>query len=169
MARSAVTGDRELMRMLNALAKGPGAREVDSAAGRSMKPMIDDTRNRLRSMRNYPSKYPSIFPKQSAVGSDHVDTGIVMRKTTATPGMRSYRMGAIRRARYLLHLLEYGTAPHYQPNLLGGWMHPGTSPQPTITPAYEHGKDDVLWAMQEELLNWVERTVRTRGGRISRR
>ena len=169
MPPSAIAGDKELMRLLNTLAKGPGAREVDQAANRSMRPMLDDARSRLKALRNYPSKYPSIFPKQAAVSGQHLDKDLVMRKQATSPGMRSYRMGAVRRARYLLHLLEYGTAPHFQPNLLGGWMHPGTSPSPTLTPAYSHNADDVVWAMQDELLDWVERTVRGHRGQFRRR
>lgn len=169
MPKSTVTGDREVVRLLRTLAKGPPAREVDRAANHAMAPMIEDTRRRLKAHRNFASKYPAVFPKQAKISSKHVDKDIVMRKQRAGPGQRAYRLGAVRRARYLLHLLEYGTAPHFQPNLLAGFYHPGASPLPTLTPAFNHGKDEVVWALQEELLDWTEKTVRAHGARFGRR
>lgn len=35
------------------------------------------------------------------------------------------------------HLVEFGTAPHWQPNRFGGIMHPGARPKPYMRPAYE--------------------------------
>jgi HK97 gp10 family phage protein len=35
------------------------------------------------------------------------------------------------------HLVEFGTAPHWQPNRFGGIMHPGARPKPFLRPAYE--------------------------------
>lgn len=151
-----VIGDKALVAALNAMAKGPGAREVDGMATRSMKPVLEDTRERLRAHRNYASKYPAIFPKQRSISSDHVDRGIVFRKDgRAAQGKRSYKIGATRRARSLLHLLEYGVAPHFQPNLLGGWMHPGHAPLPTMTPAFETGQAGVISAFGEEIADWL--------------
>lgn len=40
------------------------------------------------------------------------------------------------------HLLEFGTAPHYQPKR--GVVHPGTRPKPFLTPAYEQTKGEVV-------------------------
>jgi len=67
-----------------------------------------------------------------------------------------------------LHLLEFGTAPHFQPNLLGGWMHPGSTPRPSMIPAYEHGKDDVIDSMSDDILDWAEREARGVGMRFTR-
>ena len=40
----------------------------------------------------------------------------------------------------LLHLLEFGTDPHPNAGQFAGTMHPGTDPQPFLTPAFEeHG------------------------------
>lgn len=164
-----VSGDRQIVAALRRLGKGPSAREVDSAATRAMNPMRDDARKRLAAHRNYAAKYPSYFPKQQGPFGKHVDKGIVVRKDgKQAPGRRSYKLGATGRARFLLHLLEFGTAPHFQPNLLGGWMHPGSTPRPSMIPAYERGKDDVIDSMSDDILDWAERESRGVGMRFTR-
>lgn len=164
-----ITGDRQVVAALRRLAKGPSAREVDSAATRAMNPLRDDARKRLLAHRNYASKYPSYFPKQQGPFGSHVDKGLVVRKDgKQAPGSRSYKLGATGRARFLLHLIEFGTSAHWQPNLLGGWMHPGSTPRPSMVPAYEHGKSAVIDAMSEDLLDWAEREARVMGMRFSR-
>ncbi|RWN51388.1 MAG: HK97 gp10 family phage protein [Mesorhizobium sp.] len=40
------------------------------------------------------------------------------------------------------HLLEFGTAPHYQPKR--GVVHPGARPYPFLTPAYFATRDEVV-------------------------
>lgn len=44
----------------------------------------------------------------------------------------------------LLHLLEFGTDPHLNAGQFAGTQHPGTDPQPFLTPAFEqHGKEAI--------------------------
>lgn len=164
-----VTGDRQVVAALRRIGKGPAAREVDTAANRAMTPMRDDARKRLAAHRNYASKYPSYFPKQRGPFGKHLDKGIIVRKDgKQVPGSRSYKLGATGRARFLLHLLEFGTSAHWQPNLLGGWMHPGSTPRPSMVPAYERGKAGVIDAMQDDILDWLEREARGLGLQFSR-
>jgi HK97 gp10 family phage protein len=40
------------------------------------------------------------------------------------------------------HLIEFGTAPHYQPNR--GVVHPGIRPMPFMEPAYNSTKEEVV-------------------------
>jgi hypothetical protein len=68
----------------------------------------------------------------------------------------------------LLHILEFGRAAAWQPNLFGGWMHPGHSPRPSMVPAYEHGKSDVIDSMSDDILDWAEREARGMGMRFTR-
>lgn len=42
------------------------------------------------------------------------------------------------------HLVEFGTAPHYQPNRNGGQWHPGARPYPFMRPAYEETKNEIV-------------------------
>ena len=159
-----IRGDRQVVASLNRLAKGPGARVIDAASNRAMAPMRDDARKRLKAHRNYASKYPSFFPKQKGPFSKHLDRFIVIRKDgKQMPGVRSYKLGGLGRARYLLHILEYGSSPHAQPNLAPGFIHPGATPRPTMVPAFNHMNAKVVDSMQEQLLDWMELQVRKAG------
>ena len=40
------------------------------------------------------------------------------------------------------HLIEFGTAPHFQPGR--GVTHPGSAPKPFLTPAFHSTKDEVV-------------------------
>lgn len=132
-----------------------------------MKPVLDDTKARLRAIRNFPAKYSSFFPKQRKPMGNHLDRFVVMRKDgKQSPGRRRYKIGGLGRARSLLHLVEYGTAPHMQPNL--GFMHPGATPRPTLTPAYESGHAQVIHGWGFEVANWLQQDGRRLGLRIIR-
>lgn len=169
MARDYVTGDKELAKALRAMARGPSAREIDGMATRSSDGLVSDVRARLRAHRNFPSKYSSFFPKQRGKFSDHLDKTIVFRKDAVRGKERSYRIGATRRGRRLLHLVEFGTASHWQGNLGGGFMHPGASPSPTITPAYEAGHAAVIREFGFEMADWLQRAGSAQGLKIVRR
>ncbi|TCU34164.1 hypothetical protein EV129_113149 [Rhizobium azibense] len=142
--RSGVTGDKELIANLRELAKGPSNAEVDQAATQSLRPMLSKTKERLKAARNYIGKYPG-FPQPKVPRSGgHVDQGIVIRKSkVSSKSKRSYKLGATRRSRFLLHLVEFGTAPHYQPLFRGGWQHPGAKAHPSLTPSFDEEAGNV--------------------------
>jgi hypothetical protein len=54
---------------------------------------------------------------------------------------RQTALGPRRPIKYA-HLVEFGTAPHYQPGR--GVMHPGTPPRPFLAPAFFSTRDDVV-------------------------
>jgi HK97 gp10 family phage protein len=54
---------------------------------------------------------------------------------------RDTQFGSRRPVRYA-HLVEFGTAPHYQPGR--GVVHPGTAPHPFMTPAYFATREQVV-------------------------
>jgi HK97 gp10 family phage protein len=138
-------------------------------AGRAMRPLLDDVRARLKAHRNFPTKYSDFFPKQRGKFRDHLDRMIVMRKDERqSQGGRAYRIAATRRARSLLHLVEFGTQPHWQPNLGGGFAHPGATPKPTMVPAFEAGHDGVITEFGEEMADWLQRAGANVGLRILR-
>jgi hypothetical protein len=144
LKRSGVTGDKELAAALRELAKGPTVREIDQAAAVAMAPMLEKTKSRFQALRNYIGKWPG-FPQPSAnPPGGHVDEGIVFRKSGKQGAKKRYfRLGATRRARFLLHLLEYGVASHWQPRFRGGWLHPGAKAHPSLTPSYDEEKSKV--------------------------
>lgn len=51
-------------------------------------------------------------------------------------------IGATGKAIPIAHLVEFGTAPHWQPNR--GVMHPGARPKPFLRPAFEEMKGEVV-------------------------
>lgn len=148
-----VSGDDEVVRALMELAKGPTVGEIDRSAIASLKPMEKAAKARVRANRNYDGKYPG-FP-QPDPGRDFVDRGIVSRRIGGSKVKREYRMGARGRARRVLHLLEFGTAPHWQENFRGGFMHPGARPKPAMVPAYEEGKGDIPELFGRELWLYI--------------
>lgn len=167
MPRGNVRGDTELVKALRALSKGPAARDVDGMATRSFTPVLTDARARMKAIRNYPSKYSSFFPKQRGPFGKHLDRFIVLRKDgKQAQGRRAYKIGGVNRARFLLHLIEWGSAPHVQPNLR--FNHPGATPRPVMTPAYEAGHPGVIRDMGFEFADWLLRAGRAQGLRITR-
>lgn len=168
--KSGVTGDKELVANLRELAKGPSAAEVDSAAAQSLQPMLLKTKERLKQARNYSGKYPGFPQPRSPRAGGHADEGIVVRKGKATSKKkRSYRLGATRRSRYLLHLIEFGTAPHFQPNFRGGWQHPGARAHPSLLPSFDEESGKVpgtfgrlIWQTMSSKIGRMKKTSRRR-------
>lgn len=150
--RSGVTGHVELVAALRELAQSITPADIDKAAVESLDPMLKDTKERIRLNRNYAGKYPGFPDPATPRKGGYVDQGVIVRKDEGnSKTQRSYKLGATKRARYVLHLLEFGTAPHYQPNFRGGFMHPGATPRPAMTPAFEEHKDDVPTAFGEKI------------------
>lgn len=144
LKRSGVTGDKELVAALRELAKGPSTAEIDAAANQAMAPMLSKAKARFKAARNYVGKWIGFpQPRVPRIGG-HVDEGLVFRKEGKQAGRaRYYRLGATRRARYLLHLLEFGTQMHFQPRFRGGWWHPGARAHPSLIPSYDEEKGRV--------------------------
>ncbi len=144
MKQSGVTGHVELAKLLRELSKGPSAAEIDAAAEEAMQPMLSKSRERFKALRNFLGKYPGFPQPAPSRKGGHVDEGIVFKKFGKQSRLnRFYRLGAVRRARYLLHLLEFGTARHWQPRFRGGWQHPGARPHPTLIPTFEEERGKV--------------------------
>lgn len=61
---------------------------------------------------------------------------------------RDTKFGPRRPVKYA-HLIEFGTAPHYQPGR--GVTHPGSAPHPFLTPAYFSTRDQVVKRFGEKI------------------
>jgi hypothetical protein len=168
--KSGVSGDKELVAALRELAKGPTAQDIDEAALSSMQPMLRKTKERFKRTRDYVGKYPGFPQPKVPRKGGHVDEGIVVRKMKInSKSKRSYRLGATRRSRYLLHLVEFGTAPHFQPKFRGGWMHPGARATPVLIPTFDEEKGQVpaafgrkLWSTMSLKISRVKKAPRRR-------
>lgn len=136
MARDPVTGDKELRVALRMLGQGLRPTDIDRAMAVASSPMTKEAKERARKHRQ-PGKRPK---------GGHLDEGIVFLRDRSKNSRRSreYVIGAINRARWLIHLVEFGTARHFQPRRFGGIWHPGARPFPFMRPAYDNNADDVL-------------------------
>lgn len=158
---SRIIGDRQVVQALNELSRGVPLALVDTAARGSLKPMQEDAKKRARMHRNYIGKYSSFFPQPKG-GRQKVDQGITTgRSKRSTRTRRKFFLGAAGRARKILHLLEFGTRPHFQPKFRGGFMHPGARPKPVMTPAYEAHKTGVERAFGVEIWRLLEKKILT--------
>lgn len=145
-----VTGDKELVQALRALGKGLPVSAIDSSMTAASKPMLDEAVENARAHRQSGAR-----PK-----GGHVDEGLVFRKRReSTSKRRNYVIGAVNRARYILHLLEFGTRPHWQPRRFGGIMHPGARPFPVIRPSYENHADKTIERFGKEIWRHVMMAV----------
>lgn len=128
--RVSVTGDQRTIRNMRVIARTP-ARVIDTAAVAALDPMKKETERGAMRLRQ-PGKKPK---------GGHLDEGVRVRKVEARGAMhRVFWLGFVNRARRIAHLVEFGTAPHWQPRRR--IMHPGARAKPFARPAYEQEKDD---------------------------
>lgn len=139
-ARSILRGDVELKRALTGIPNLTAA-GLDGAARAALEPMRAQTSLNALRLRQ---------PDRTPIGG-HLDQGVVVRKVDGRgKTYRKFWVSFTRRARYLAHLVEFGTAPHAQPKRK--IMHPGARPKPFATPAFESTKDETVTTLGK--LTW---------------
>lgn len=155
MARSILRGDAALQLALKAIPEIT-SRGLDSAVRDSLEPMRKQTSlNALR------LRQPGRSPK-----GGHLDQGVVIGKVDGRgKALRTFWVAFTKRARYLAHLVEFGTAPHFQPNRRGGIMHPGARPKPFFTPAFESTKEETVTGLGRRTWALIERAALNFGRR----
>lgn len=132
MAKATVRGDKEIIANIRRAYQSVGGRYMDTTLSTSLEPMREATEQNARKHRQ---------PRQPRGG--HLDEGVVIAKHSAKgPLHRVYWISFRKRARKLAHLVEFGTAPHWQPKR--GIMHPGARPFPFMRPAFEQTKNEVV-------------------------
>lgn len=153
MARSIVRGDSELKRALRGIPELT-SRGLDRSVRESLEPMRRQTSlNALR------LRQPGRQPK-----GGHLDQGVVIAKTDGRgKALRTFWVSFTNRARYLAHLLEFGTAPHWQPKRRQ--MHPGARPKPFFTPAFESTKEETVRGLGQKTWSLIEGAALTFGRR----
>lgn len=145
-ARGTVSGDRETIANMRRAYNSVGGAFLDRTLRDALEPMKAKTKINAAALRDFTGKYPDFFPQpKSPRSGGHLDQGVVIAKRDQTGRLRRvYWLSFSKRARKLAHLVEFGTAPHFQPNFKGGWHHPGASPRPFFRPAYEQEKQRVI-------------------------
>lgn len=124
-----IRGEAALRQNFTALAQSP-SRILDQACVEALSPMKQQTEANAKALRQ---------PRSPKGG--HLDQGVAVAKVDSRgQNYRVFWLAFRRRARKIAHLVEFGTAPHWQPNFRGGWMHPGARPKPFLRPAFEQHK-----------------------------
>lgn len=132
-----VTGHLELAKVLRAMGDAPTPAVRRKARQEALKPVRDDAKGNL-------------------ARNGNIETRQLISKVTIAEGNKSNQsLVAIKRGRggkmnrnpvRYAHLVEFGTAPHWQPNRFGGSMHPGARPFPYMRPAFEANKNGMVKA-----------------------
>lgn len=135
MAKAVVRGDKEIRANFRAISRAVGGRELDASAVTALQPMKDATVAGALAHRQ-PHNPPG----------GHLDQGVVIVKRESRGSLyRVFWLTFTKRARKIAHLVEFGTAPHAQPNR--GIFHPGARAFPFFRPAFEETKEGVGKAM----------------------
>lgn len=137
---SKVSGHRQTAQSLRALAK-LFSRPISEAQRKSLRPVLNSWRKNLRS-------------------GGSVKRGVLIKSTTirtpkSKPGTKRALVTASGKGRYVAHLVEFGTDPHWQPKLRR--QHPGAKANPALTRAYEEHKTGVLEDFRKEIIPAIER------------
>lgn len=156
MARAILRGDVQLQLALRGIPELT-ARGLDSAVRQSLEPMRRQTSLNALRLRQ---------ADRTPVGG-HLDQGVVVRKVAGRgKTTRTFWVSFTRRARYLAHLVEFGTAPHFQPRRK--ILHPGARPKPFATPAFEETKEDAVATLGDLTWKLIAAAAST-FGRVRRR
>lgn len=133
MAKGTVTGDKEILQNMRRISKAIGGGQMDKIIRDSLEPMRDRTEQNARKLRQEGYNPPG----------GHLDQGVVVAKRDQRGSLyRVYWVSFKNRAKKLAHLVEFGTAPHWQPRRM--IMHPGARAKPFFRPAFEATKEEVV-------------------------
>lgn len=164
MAKGVVRGDKELIANIRRAYNSVGGRALDENLLTSLEPMKDQTQENARALRNYPGKHPGWPDPPASPRGGHLDQGLVtVIRFRRGLLFREAWLTFTRRAKKLAHLVEYGTAPHWQPGLK--FMHPGARAQPFARQAFEETKDEVVASVGKNVWSRISGSIRRTLGR----
>lgn len=127
MAKAGVRGGRQLASKLKNIGRAAASvSERRAARQAAIEPIMQDAALNL-------------------MANGSVETGLLIKGLAIKPRNRNEdRFGQRGKHSSVAHLVEYGTAPHWQPNRFGGVMHPGARPKPFVQPAYQSNKLEAI-------------------------
>ncbi len=131
---SKVTGYRETARALRKVAAFPKKR-VGAASRKALAPMLAASKRNLKANGSY---HRGVLYRSMRIRSLKSSSSLAQWVITATG-----------RGVGIAHLVEAGTAPHWQP--IRGVMHPGARAKPFLEPAYFAHDEQVVDVMAKEL------------------
>lgn len=141
--KSRVTGYRQTARAIRRVAKFP-AKQVGQASRKALHPMLAKTKANLKANESY--KRGVLYRSMR------------IRKLKGSSALATWSITATGRGVSIAHLVEGGTAPHYQPRLK--FMHPGAEAKPFLEPAYFDTEDLTVKIMVRELGGGMVRYAR---------
>lgn len=112
--------------------------------------------------------------KQNLAANNSIETGALIQSLAiaheigrARRSLMGPRVGKIkgRVPSAYSHFVEYGTAPHWQPNRFGGIMHPGAQPKPWLRPALDASTGQAAKAYFTTIAAEIEAAARRIGAR----
>lgn len=135
-----VRGDKETARALRALSQQVAV-PLGATSRFALQPTLKAARSNVKAL-----------PLKESTGT--LAASLVIRQKPRTSKLnptfqvgpdsgfqRATQFGSRRPVKYA-HLVEFGTAPHYQPGR--GVTHPGSAPHPFMTPAYFATREEVV-------------------------
>lgn len=127
--------------MLRRMATRPTAQQQRQARRDGLQPLVGAARAQLAA--NGSNKTYKLSQALGIVSKDAVTSsaGPIRGKKHASVG----------------HLVEFGTAPHWQPNRFGGTMHPGARAKPFMRPAYDMTKAQIVTRAGQSLIQAIFR------------
>lgn len=132
-ARAVVKGDVQIRMNMRRVRDSVGGRNLNIMLKDALGPLEDATRRNAKLRRQVGYNPPG----------GHLDEGVVIAKAEdRSKFVKTFWVSFRRRARRIAHLVEFGTAPHWQPNRK--IMHPGARPYPFFRPAFEETKNEVV-------------------------
>lgn len=145
-----LSGDIQLRNSMKQLGRVYDGRAMDTDMEAALEPMRRETEKNAVSVRNFAGKHSAFFPQPTgAPKGGHLDQGVVSAKVSGSSKRRVWWVSFAKRARYVAHLVEFGTAPHWQPRFKKGFHHPGARPHPFFRPAFDSQKGNVLKTLGE--------------------
>ncbi|RWN33433.1 HK97-gp10 family putative phage morphogenesis protein [Mesorhizobium sp.] len=136
----AVRGARETSRALRELAKQVAV-PLSATSRFALQPTLKQAKANARAL---PLKEKTGTLAASLVIKQKPRTSKVNPTFQVGPdsGVQRQTAFGLRKPVKYAHLVEFGTAPHYQPGR--GVVHPGTAPRPFLTPAFHSTKEEVV-------------------------
>lgn len=131
---SRVTGFLETARAIRRVAQYPKLK-VGPASRKSLTPMLKAAKANLKANQSY--KRGVLYRSMK------------IRKLRSTSALNQWVIAPTGRGIGIAHLVEGGTAPHWQPRR--GVMHPGAKRKPFLEPAYFAHDDEVVRILAAEL------------------
>jgi len=143
-----ITGDRQVAATLGELGRTIGGAALDASMSKGMRLLRSEVKNEY--IRSGAWGVADAWGPGTPAGL-HLAENIKTVKEKGRPRNNPlFKLGGSgRRAQSIMHLVEYGTAPHWQPKRK--WMHPGAKANPVIRRTFEAQKEAVTVLVLRDL------------------